>query len=74
MKLEACKLCYHSGGMRGPYYFTTEKVDLEVSQSGKEQGVKGKIGPFLKVGEIYLTKQQAMRLAVAIYEEVTKME
>lgn len=58
----------------GPYYFTTEKVDLEVFQMGKEQGVRGKIGPFLQVGKICLTKQQAIKLAAVISEEAAKMD
>lgn len=74
VKVKVTKLDWHSGGMYRSSYYTTEKVDLEVWHRGKENGVNGKdVGPFLKVGDIYLTKKQAEELSRVIAEEAVKM-
>lgn len=72
-KVKATKLDWHSGGMYASSYYTTDQVDLEVRQRGTENGVRGTVGPFLKVGDIYLTKKQAVELARVIAEEAANM-
>lgn len=73
MKAKGCQLRYHSGGMRGPGYFTTEPAELDVQPGRKVPGVRGEVGPFLRVGDIYFTKHQALQLAQAIAEQAAAM-
>lgn len=73
VKVKATKLSWHSGGHYAPSYYTTDKMDVEVWERGTENGVRGKVGPFLKVGDIYLTKTQALELARVVAEEAAKM-
>lgn len=69
----ATKLEWHSGGMYRPSYYTTDKAEVDVRRRDAENGIRGKVGPFLMVGDICLTKKQAMNLAKAIAEEAEKM-
>lgn len=72
-KVKGTKLSWHSGGMYRPSYHTDDAVDVEVWNRGTENGVRGDIGPFLKVGDLYFTKKQALELARVIAEEAEKM-
>lgn len=73
MEVKGNELKYHSGGMRGPSYFTTATAFLDVRLKKEESGVNGKIGPFIKVGDVYFTKQQAEELAQTIAAEAAKI-
>ncbi len=73
MKVKCSELSWHSGGMYSSSYYTSDDVNIDVYIRGAEHGVRGDIGPFLKVGDMYFTKKQVEKLAQAIADEVAKM-